>query len=73
MDRSGQPRRPACTSTGPWLNRVGIATGLAGVATTTLLAPEVITSLFGAGCIVWFTWLGIHLVRGTRAESAGYR
>lgn len=57
----------------PWLNRVGMVTGVAGVATTTLLAPEVVTSVFGAGCIVWFTWLGVHLLRSRRAGIASGR
>ena len=52
----------------PWLNRIGMATGIAGVATTTLVAPEIVTSVFGAGSIVWFTWLGLHLVRGARGD-----
>lgn len=56
-----------------WLNRTGVATGVAGIATTSLLAAEVTTSLFGLGCIVWFTWLGIHLVRGTRAPTSSGR
>jgi hypothetical protein len=56
-----------------WLNRIGVLTGVAGVATTSMLAPDVVTSVFGAGCIVWFTWLGIHLVRRAGAESAGGR
>ena len=56
-----------------WLNRVGVATGVAGIATTSLLAAEVTTSLFGLGCIVWFTWIGIHLVRGTRAQTSSDR
>lgn len=56
-----------------WLNRVGVATGVAGIATTSLLAAEVTTSLFGLGCIVWFTWIGIHLVRGARTETSSVR
>ena len=52
-----------------WLNRIGVLTGIAGIATTSLVAAEVITSVFGLGSIVWFTWLGIHLVRGAHAEN----
>lgn len=56
-----------------WLNRIGVLTGVAGIATTSLVAPDVVTSLFGLGSIVWFTWLGIHLVRGTRAQTSSVR
>lgn len=52
-----------------WLTRIGVVTGIAGIATTSLIAAEATTSLFGLGCIVWFTWLGIHLVRGTHAQK----
>lgn len=56
-----------------WLNRVGVVTGVAGIATTSLLAAELTTSLFGLGCIVWFTGIGIHLVRGARTETSSVR
>lgn len=56
-----------------WLNRIGVVTGVAGIATTSLFAAEVVTSVFGLGSIVWFTWLGIHLVRGARAEKSSVR
>lgn len=44
----------------------GIAGGVAGVASTALVAPDVVVSVFGLASIVWFTWLGVHLVRGGR-------
>ena len=34
---------------------------------------DVVTSVFGLGSIVWFTWLGIHLVRSTRAQTSSAR
>lgn len=49
-----------------WLNRVGVVTGLAGIVSTTMVAAELVTSVFGLGSIVWFTWLGFHLLRSTR-------
>lgn len=56
-----------------WLNRIGVVIGVAGIATTSLFAPEVVTSVFGLGSIVWFTWLGIHLIRGARVEKSSVR
>ena len=56
-----------------WLNRIGVATGVAGIATTSLLAAEVTENLFGLGCIVWFIWIGVHLVRGARAQQSSVR
>jgi hypothetical protein len=48
------------------LNGIGIAAGVAGVATTTLLATEATTSAFGLASIIWFTWMGQHLIRRAR-------
>lgn len=53
-----------------WLNRVAVLAGVAGVASTALVAPELVTSVYGLGSIVWFTWLGVHIVRATRPASA---
>lgn len=56
-----------------WLNRIGVLTGVAGIVSTSLVATEAVTSVFGAGSIVWFTWLGFHLVRRARSETATLR
>lgn len=45
------------------LNWIGIVAGVAGVATTTLLATDAVTSTFGLASIVWFTWMGQQLRR----------
>ncbi|WP_341242901.1 hypothetical protein [uncultured Nocardioides sp.] len=43
----------------------GLALGLAvvGAATVVPAASEIATSVFGLGFIVWFTWLGLALLR----------
>lgn len=55
------------------LNAIGIAAGIAGVASTTLLASEAVTSAFGLASIVWFTWMGQHLARRAPSGVAGSR
>lgn len=56
-----------------WLNRIGIVTGAAGIASTALVATDIVTSIFGLGSIVWFTWLGVHLLRTVRVDSVDVR
>jgi hypothetical protein len=56
-----------------WLNRVGVVAGAAGVASTALVATDVVTGIFGVGSIVWFTWLGVHMVRTARAATLDAR
>lgn len=51
------------------LNRLGVVTGAAGISTTALLANDIVGAVFGLGSIIWFTWLGIHLVRTARAGA----
>ncbi|WP_379548839.1 DUF4386 family protein [Qipengyuania sp. DSG2-2] len=46
-----------------WL---GIALGLVGLATAWPLSEE-LTSIFGLGQIVWFIWLGVALIRPSKA------
>lgn len=54
-----------------WLNRVAVVAGTAGVASTALVATDVVTGIFGLGSIVWFTWLGVHMVAvSPRATAA---
>jgi hypothetical protein len=55
------------------LNRVGVVAGAAGVASTALVATDVVTGIFGVGSIVWFTWLGVHMVRTARAATLDAR
>ncbi len=43
------------------LNYFGILIGVAGVLT--VYPANVITEIFGLGQIVWFTWLGSHMLR----------
>jgi hypothetical protein len=47
------------------LNYLGIASGVAGLVT--IVPPlEAVGAIFGVGLIVWFTWLGTVLLRGSR-------
>ena len=45
------------------LNYLGLVVGAAGILTTTLLLPDVLTALFGLGIIVWYVWIGITMLR----------
>jgi hypothetical protein len=56
-----------------WVNRLGVLAGTAGVASTALVATDVVTSVFGLGSIVWFTWLGIHMLRTARITTVQAR
>lgn len=51
------------------LNRLGVVIGAAGIATTALPATDVFGAIFGLGSIVWFTWLGVHMVRAARVAG----
>jgi hypothetical protein len=47
------------------LNYLGAISGVAGLIT--IIPPlEAVGAVFGLGLIVWFTWLGTILLRGTR-------
>jgi hypothetical protein len=50
------------------LNALGVISGVAGVVT---IAPalEDVGAVFGLGLIVWFTWLGVLLLREARGET----
>jgi hypothetical protein len=56
-----------------WLNRIAVVAGAAGAASTALVATDVVTSVYGLGSIVWFTWLGVHIVRTRRPASLAVR
>jgi hypothetical protein len=56
-----------------WLNRIGVVAGAAGVASTALVATDVASGIFGLGSIVWFTWLGVHMVRKAGTATADTR
>jgi hypothetical protein len=45
------------------LNQLGLGVGAAGILTTTLFLPDVLTAAFGLGLIVWYVWIGLFLVR----------
>ena len=45
------------------LNILGVVSGAAGLVTVVPLLSEV-GAIFGLGCIVWFAWLGIVMMRG---------
>lgn len=51
--------RGNCFSKG--VNYLGVFIGLVGVLTT--FPADVLTEIFGLGQIIWFFWLGIHLLR----------
>lgn len=48
---------------GRGLSALGIAIGVAGVATLVPALAESTTSLFGIGFIVWFVWMGVVMLR----------
>ena len=48
---------------------LGVASGVAGVVTV-LPALEVVGAVFGLGLIVWFTWVGILMVRAPEDTNA---
>lgn len=50
------------------LGWLGVVTGAAGVATV-LPAADVFESIFGLGLLVWFTWAGVVLIRGSSLRS----
>lgn len=56
-----------------WMNRIGVIAGTAGVASTALVATDVATSIFGLGSIVWFTWLGVSMLRTASASTVHAR
>lgn len=45
------------------LNYLGLVVGAAGILTTTLLLPDVLTALFGLGIIIWYVWIGVVMLR----------
>ncbi|HRY09205.1 MAG: hypothetical protein H6526_01240 [Actinobacteria bacterium] len=51
------------------LNYLGLVVGAAGILTTTLLLPDVLTALFGLGIIVWYVWIGITMLRSERPTN----
>lgn len=55
------------------LNYLGVACGVAGLVT--VIPPlELVGAVFGLGMIVWFAWVGVHLLRsGPVIEGAGPR
>lgn len=56
-----------------WLNRIGVIAGAAGIASTALVATDIVTSVFGLGCIVWFAWLGAYMLRTGRSDTVDVR
>lgn len=52
---------------------IGVVAGAAGVASTALVATDVASGIFGLGSIVWFTWLGVHMVRKAGTATADTR
>lgn len=50
------------------LNYLGIAGGAAGLLTI-VPALEAVGAVFGVGLIVWFTWLGVVLLREAAADA----
>ncbi len=49
------------------LNYLGVMVGLAGIFT--VYPAEVLTEIFGLGQIVWFIWLGCHLLKNTENDK----
>ena len=52
-----------------WLNYLGIAIGLAGLATVIPVFKEA-GSIFGLGLILWWGWLGIVMLRSKKTLVA---
>ncbi len=48
------------------LNYLGMVLGASGLLTV-VPALEVLGAVFGLGLIVWFAWLGIVMLRGSRS------
>jgi hypothetical protein len=55
-----------------WLGYLGIGAGLAGIATI-VPALEAVGALFGIGLIVWFSGLGLLMLRAPTAVAPGSR
>ena len=51
------------------LNYFGVVIGVAGIVTV-VPALEMVGIIFGLGLIVWFIWLGIVMLRGSRSAAA---
>jgi hypothetical protein len=60
--RSGQLSRP--------LNFLGLAIGTAGIVSSLAPALNALGYAFGVGVIVWWIWLGVVLLRGSRSASS---
>ncbi len=52
------------------LNYLGLLVGIAGILTVVPPLADVLTSVFGLGFIVWFTWVGVVMLREGRANAS---
>jgi hypothetical protein len=52
------------------LNYLGVMVGAAGIISIVPALAEIFIYIFALGQIVWFVWLGIVLLRGTRSRAA---
>lgn len=50
------------------LNYLAVVIGIAGILTI-VQTLEAFGAVFGLGLIVWFIWVGIHMIRGSRAPG----
>jgi hypothetical protein len=60
--RTGQLSRP--------LNFLGLVIGIAGIISSVAPALNELGYAFGVGVIVWWIWLGVVLLRGSRSTSS---
>ena len=60
--RTGQLSRP--------LNILGLAIGTAGIVSSVAPALNELGYAFGLGIIIWWIWLGIVLLQGSRSRSS---
>jgi hypothetical protein len=52
------------------LNYLGVAIGVAGIISVVPALAELFIYIFALGQIVWFVWLGIVMLRGSRTAAA---
>lgn len=52
------------------LDYLGLLVGIAGILTVLPMLADALTSVFGLGLIVWFTWAGIVMLRDARTAAA---